>query len=140
LLTQMKPAKKGNAFAGVLLIMCIVSLVIFLAYVMSAPADAPTKAEKTYFENLDFALGTGKTWHVGVPVAFDGKLHLSFTSNDSVRVFAKTNSGYVLDSVSTGRSDYLFQVTVSMKIVEVGLMNPGNKMVLISELTCVLAQ
>lgn len=136
----MRPAKKGNAFAGVLLIVCLVLLVAFLAYVTSVPVEAPTKGEKTYFENLDFALGTGKIWHVGVPVAFDGKLHLSFTSNDSIRVYAKTNSGYVLDSVSIGRGDYLFQVTVSMGIVEVGLMNTGNKIVLISELTCVLAQ
>ena len=136
----MRPAKKGNAFAGVLLIVCLVLLVVFLAYVTSVPVEAPTRGEKTYFENLDFALGTGKIWHVGVPVAFDGKLHLSFTSNDSVRVYAKTNSGYVLDSVSIGRGNYLFQVTVSMGILEVGLMNPGNKIVLISELTCVLAQ
>jgi len=136
----MRPAKRGNAFAGVLLIVCLVLLVVFLAYVTSVPVDAPARAEKTYFENLDFALGTGKVWHVGVPVAFDGKLHLSFTSNDSVRVYAKTNSGYVLDSVSIGRGNYLFQVTVSMGILEVGFMNPDNKIVLISELTCVLAQ
>jgi hypothetical protein len=136
----MRPAKKGNAFAGVLLIVCLVLLVAFLAYVTSVPVEAPIKGEKTYFENLDFALGTGKIWHVGVPVAFDGKLHLSFTSNDSIRVYAKTNSGYVLDSVSIGRGDYLFRVTVSMGIVEVGLMNTSNKIVLISELTCVLAQ
>ena len=136
----MRPAKRGNAFAGVLLIACLVLLVVFLAYVTSVPVEAPTRGEKTYFENLDFALGTDKIWHVGVPVAFDGKLHLSFTSNDSVRVYAKTNSGYVLDSVSIGRGDYLFQVTVSMGIVEVGLMNPDKNIVLISELTCVLAQ
>jgi len=136
----MRPAKRGNAFAGVLLIACLVLLVVFLAYVTSVPVEAPTRGEKTYFENLDFALGTGKIWHVGVPVVFDGKLHLSFTSNDSVRVYAKTNSGYVLDSVSIGRGNYLFQVTVSMGILEVGFMNPDNKIVLISELTCVLAQ
>jgi hypothetical protein len=136
----MKRAKKGNAFAGVILIVCLVLLVVFLAYVMSAPVEAPTKGEKTYFENLDFALEKGKKWRVGVPVEFDGKLHLSFTSNDSVRVYAKIDNGYVLDSISTGRGDYLIPVTVSMGIVEIGLTNPGNTIVLVSELTCVLGQ
>jgi hypothetical protein len=136
----MRRAEKGNAFAGVLLIVCLVLFVVFLAYVLSAPVVAPTKGEKTYFENLDFALETGKKWRVGVPVEFDGKLHLSFTSNDSVRVYAKVDNGYVLDSVSTGRGDYLIPVTASMGIVEIGLTNPGNRIVLINGLTCVLAQ
>jgi hypothetical protein len=136
----MTRAKKGNAFAGVLLIVCLVLFVVFLAYILSAPVEAPAKGKKTYFENLDFALETGKKWRVGVPVDFDGKLHLSFTSNDSVRVYAKVGNGYVLDSVSTGRGDYLIPVTASMGIVEIGLTNLGNTIVLISELTCVLAQ
>jgi hypothetical protein len=136
----MKGAKKGNAFAGVLLVVCLVLLVVFLAYVMSAPVEGPTIGEKTYFENLDFALEKGKNWRVGVPVEFDGKLHLSFTSNDSVRIYAKINNDYVLDSVSTGRGDYLIPVTASMGIVEIGLTNPGNTTVLVSQLTCVLAQ
>jgi hypothetical protein len=136
----MRGAKKGNAFAGVLLIACLVLLVIFLAYIISAPVEAPTKGEKTYFENLDFALEKGKGWRVGVPVEFDGKLHLSFSSNDSVRVYAKVDNGYMLDSVSTGRGDYFIPVTASMGIIEIGLTNPGNTIVLISELTCVLAQ
>ena len=136
----MKGPKKGNALAGVILIGCLVLLVVFLAYVLSAPVEAPAVGEKTYFENLDFALEKGKNWRVGVPVEFDGKLHLSFTSNDSVRVYAKINNAYVLDSVSTGRGDYLIPVTASMGIVEIGLTNPGNTIVLVSELTCVLAQ
>jgi hypothetical protein len=136
----MRRAGKGNAFAGVLLIVCLVLFVVFLAYVLSAPVEAHSRGEKTYFENLDFALEAGKKWRVGVPVEFDGKLHLSFNSNDSVRVYAKIDNGYVLDSVSLGRGDFFIPVTASMGIVEIGLTNPGNTVVLISELTCVLAQ
>jgi hypothetical protein len=136
----MRGAKKGNAFAGALLIVCLLLLVAFLAYVMSAPVEAPTKGEKTYFENLDFTLEKGKKWRVGVPVDFDGKLHLSFISNDSVRVYVRTGNDYAVDSVSTGRGDYFIPVTASMGIVEIGLSNPGNAIVLINELTCVLAE
>jgi hypothetical protein len=135
----MRGARKGNAFAGALLIVCLLLLVAFLAYVISAPVEAP-KGEKTYFENLDFTLEKGKKWRVGVPVDFDGKLHLSFISNDSVRVYVRIGNDYVLDSLSTGRGDYFIPVTASMGIVEIGLTNPGNAMVLINELTCVLAE
>ncbi len=134
----MRSAKKGNTFAGALLIVFLVLFVAFLAYVTS-PADTPTKGQKTYFENLYFALETNKTWRVGVPIAFDGTLHLSFSSNDSIRVYAKNQNRYLLDSVSAGPKDYSIQVTVSMGVVEIALANRGSKMVAIGELTCVLA-
>jgi hypothetical protein len=136
----MRSAKKGNAFAGVLLIVFLVLFVVFLSYIMSVPVEAPTKGEKTYFENLDVALGTGKKWRLGVPVAFDGNLHISFTSNDSVRVYAKAENGYLLDSVSVGNGSYIVQVTASMGVVEVGLVNQGSTIIMISGLTCVLTQ
>jgi hypothetical protein len=78
-------------------------------------------------------------WHVGVPVAFDGTLHLSLMSNDSVRVYAKTQNGYLVDSVSAGHKDYFIHVTASMGVVEVAVTNPGLGIVAVSELTCVLA-
>jgi hypothetical protein len=134
----MKPTKNGNAFAGVLLILFIVLFVVFLAYIAS-PAEAPPKEQKTYFENLSFALETGKTWRVGVPIAFDGTLHLSFASNDSIRVFAKNQNRYLIDSVTGGHKDYFIHVTVSMGVVEVALTNAHSKTVEITELTCVLA-
>ena len=136
----MKHTKKrehGNAFAGALLLIFLALFVAFLAY-MAPPRDTPGNVQKEYFENLGFALEAGKMWHVGVPVAFDGTLHLSLVSNDSIRVYAKTQSGYLLDSVGAGRKDYFIHVTASMGIVEVAVTNPGLGIVAISELTCVL--
>ena len=77
-------------------------------------------------------------WHVGVPVAFDGTLHLSLVSNGSIRVYARTQSAYLLDLVGAGRKDYFIHVTASMGVVEVAVTNPGLGVVAISELTCVL--
>lgn len=136
----MKHTKKrehGNTFAGALLLIFLALFVAFLAY-MAPPRDTPGNVQKEYFENLGFALDAGKMWHVGVPVAFDGTLHLSLVSNDSIRVYAKTQSGYLLDSVSAGRKDYFIHVTASMGIVEVAVTNLGLGIVAISELTCIL--
>ena len=136
----MKHSKKrehGNTFAGVLLLIFLALFVAFLAYMAPTP-DTSRNAQKEYFANLDFVLEAGKIWHVGVPVAFDGTLHLSLVSNDSIRVYAKTQSGYLLDSGGAGRKDYFIHVTASMGIVEVAVTNPGLGIVAISELTCVL--
>jgi hypothetical protein len=137
----MKRTKKrehGNAFAGALLLIFLALFVAFLAY-MASPPDTPS-ARKEYFENLGFPLEAGKMWHVAVPVAFDGTLHLSLVSNDSIRVYAKTQNAYLLDSLSAGRKDYSVHVTASMGVVEVAVTNPGQGIVAITELTCVLAQ
>lgn len=136
----MKHTKKrehGNTFAGVLLLIFLALFVAFLAY-MAPPPDTSRSAQKEYFANLGFALDAGKMWHVGVPVAFDGTLHLSLVSNDSIRVYARTESGYLLDSLGAGRKDYFIHVTASMGVVEVAVTNPGLGVVAISELTCVL--
>ena len=127
----------GNTAAGALLLIFLALFVAFLAYVASAP-DTTRNVQKEYFANLGFALEAGKMWHVGVPVAFDGTLHLSLVSNDSIRVYAKTQSGYLLDSVSEGRKDYFIHVTASMGVVEVAVTNPSLGVAAISELTCVL--
>jgi hypothetical protein len=137
----MKRTKKrehGNTAAGALLLIFLALFVGFLAYITSSP-DTTRNLHKEYFENLDFALEAGKMWHVGVPVAFDGTLHLSLMSNDSIRVYAKTQNGYLVDSVSEGRKDYFIHVTPSMGVVEVAVTNPGLGIVAVSELTCVLA-
>jgi hypothetical protein len=132
-----KRREHGNTFAGALLLIFLALFVAFLAYVASPP-DTPRNSHKEYFENLGFVLEAGKIWRVGVPVAFDGTLHLSLASNDSIRVYAKTQSGYLLDSVSAGREDYFIHVTAAMGIVEVAVTNPGLGIVAINELTCVL--
>jgi hypothetical protein len=133
-----KKRERGNTAAGALLLIFLALFVAFLAYVAS-PQETTRNAQKEYFENLGFALEAGKMWHVGVPVAFDGTLHLSLMSNDSIRVYAKTQNGYLLDSVSSGRKDYFIHVTASMGVVEVAVTNLGLGIAAISELTCVLA-
>ena len=136
----MKHTKKrehGNTFAGALLLIFLALFVAFLVC-MAPPPDTSRNAQKEYFANLGFALDAGKMWHVGVPVAFDGTLHLSLVSNDSIRVYARTQSGYLLNSVGAGHKDYFIHVTASMGIVEVAVTNPGLGVVAISELTCVL--
>jgi hypothetical protein len=137
----MKRTKKhehGNTGAGALLLIFLALFVAFIAYVSSSP-NTTSIVQKEYFGNLDFALEAGKTWHVGVPVAFDGTLHLSLMSNDSIRVYAKTQNAYLVDSVSAGHKDYFIHVTASMGVVEVAVTNPGLRIVAVSELTCVLA-
>jgi amino acid permease len=133
-----KKRERRNTAAGALLLIFLALFVGFLAYITSS-SDTTTNVHKEYFENLDFALEAGKMWHVGVPVAFDGTLHLSLMSNDSVRVYAKTQNGYLVDSVSAGHKDYFIHVTASMGVVEVAVTNPGLEIVAVSELTCVLA-
>jgi hypothetical protein len=136
----MKRTKKrehGNAFAGALLLVFLAVFVAFLAY-MAPPPNTSGNAQKEYFANLGFALDAGKIWHVGVPVAFDGTLHISLVSNNSARVYAKTQNSYLLDSVGAGHKDYFIHVTASMGVVEFAVTNPGLGVVAISELTCVL--
>jgi hypothetical protein len=136
----MKPSKRRehqNTFAGALLLIFLALFVAFLAYMASPPSTSSTE-QKRYFENLDFTLDTDQMWHVGVPVAFDGTLHLSLVSNDSVRIYAKTQNGYLIDSVSAGRKDYSVHVTASMGVVEVAVTNLSRGMVSVTELTCVL--
>jgi len=136
---HVKKRERGNTAAGALLLIFLALFVAFLAY-MASPQNTPRNTQKEYFGNLGFALEAGKMWHVGVPVAFDGTLHLSLMSNDSIRVYAKTQDGYLLDSVSAGRKDYFIHVTASMGVVEVAITNPGLGIVAITELTCVLAE
>lgn len=135
---QTRKRERGNTAAGALLLIFLALFVAFLAYVASVP-DTTRNVQKEYFANLGFALEAGKMWHVGVPVAFDGTLHLSLMSNDSIRVYAKTQNAYLVDSVGAGRKDYFIHVTASMGIVEVAVTNPGRGIVEITELTCVLA-
>jgi len=128
------PSRKGITFAAALLVIFIVVFVGFLSYLaLSAP---PT--QKTYFENLDFTIEPYKKWRVGVPIAFEGNLGLSFTSDYSIRVYAKYSNMYLLDKVTRGNQQFTMRVNPSMGVIEVAIVNLYNATIAVSDVTCTL--
>jgi hypothetical protein len=128
------PSKKGITFGAALLVFFIIAFVGFLAYVtLSAPP-----VQKTYFENLRFTIEPYKKWHVGVPIAAEGNLRLSLTTEDSVRVYAKYSNMYLLDKVTRGHQEFTMRVDPSMDIIEVAIVNLYNATVEVSHATCTL--
>jgi hypothetical protein len=133
----MKTSRKGITFAGAILVIFVVLFVGFIAY-MTTPDQSTSISQKTYFDGLSFILPSGKIWHMGVPIARDGTLHVLYNSNSSVRFYLKSQARYLLDSVSQGHKEYSLQVTSSMGIVEVALANPYSDTVVVTGMTCYL--
>lgn len=128
------PNKKGITFAAALLVIFVISFVGFLAYVtVSAPPS-----QKAYFENLSFTIEPYNKWHVGVPIAAEGNLRLSFTTEDSIRVYAKYGDMYLLDQVTRGHQDFTMKVNPSMAIIELAMVNLYNATISVSDVTCAL--
>jgi hypothetical protein len=136
-MVQIRRGRKGVTFAAVALLVFIVLFVGALAYLTSPVKDNVT-TQKNYFEDLNFTLGPHKEWRVGVPVAYDGNLRLSLTSNSSVRVYAKYGQTYLVDKVTAGHQEFAMQVGLSMGIIQVNILNTMNVTVAITGLTCVL--
>jgi hypothetical protein len=128
-------SRKGITFAAALLVIFIIVFVGFLACVM---VPAPSY-QKTYFEKLSMKLEPYKLWHVGVPITAEGNLRLSFTSNNSVRTYAKYSNLYILNQVTVGHQEFTMRVNPSMALIEVAIVNLYNATVVISDVTCILA-
>jgi hypothetical protein len=75
---------------------------------------------------------------VGVPIAFEGNLGLSFTSDYSIRVYAKYSNMYLLDKVTRGNQQFTMRVNPSMGVIEVAIVNLYNATIAVSDVTCTL--
>ena len=128
------PSTKGVTFAAALLVIFIVVLVGFLAYM----AVSTPPVQKTYFENLGFTIEPHKEWHVGVPVAFDGDLRLSFTTDFPVRVSVQYGETYLLDQTTQGPKEFTMGVSSGMGVLDLVIVNLTNATVTVAGATCTL--
>ena len=127
----------GIIFFGVLIIFIIV-FTGTLYYLAGPPRSyTNTAPPHTYFEDQTFALPTGQTWHVGVPISQDGKLLLSISANSSVQVYVKEGNSYLLNSVVWSSKNFTLPVTSSMGIIEVGVTNASIGPALVEQFSCV---
>ena len=131
----MRGDRSGITFAFAILIIFIIVFVAALAYLAPPMRTSPPH---TYFQGLNFSLGTDKFWRVGVPITSDGTLHLSISSNQTVDLYVKNSNSYLLDRKITGNQQFSLAVTASMGVLEVGLRNESHSStVSISQFTCV---
>ena len=122
-----------------LLLVFIVLFVGGVIYLLS-PSPGTASTTRTYFEGLNFTLAPQKIWHVGVPIANEGDLQLSFTSNSSVRVYERFSQAYLFDQVVQGEQQFTTHVVPEMDIVEVAIVNLLNTTVGVTGATCALTR
>jgi len=127
--------EKGINPAFPLLIILVIIFIAAVSY-LATPPQTNTPSRHTYFEEEAFALASGKTWHVGVPVTQDGNLHLSIISNSTIQLYVKNGNSYLLNSQVYGDQSFTLPVS-SMSILEVGVTNNGLQPVAVEQFTCV---
>ena len=132
--------QQGNGFA-LLLLLIFIALLSGAMYYLAAPSPQAVQASivppHTYFEGETFSLPVGQTWRVGVPVAQDGTLHLSISTNSTVQLYVKNGNSYLLNNRLAGGQNFTLPVPAVSGVLEVGVTNVGLGPALVEQFTCI---
>ena len=120
----------------IIFIIVFVGVVYYLA-TPSQPSQTTISPSHTYFDQESFALPTGQTWRVGVPIDQDGHLLLSISTNSTVQLYVKNGNTYLLNNLVTGGQNFTLPVRSTMNVLEVGVTNAGFGPVQVQQFTCV---
>jgi hypothetical protein len=128
--------QKGITSALAILLVFIAVFVGAMFY-LAGPPPSTTPASHAYFQDLSFQLASNNTWHVAVPISQDGTLHLAIASDMPVHLYVKSANSYLLDNQVTGEGNFTLQVTPTMGMLEVGVINFGSQTATVQQFTCI---